>query len=124
MRTAPMKPKLKPDVYWVPAGDTLAFIHPGDPLTVRGRSALPLMDRLAPYLDGTVDLDELVGGLPEAKRDMVMTLVTALSDAGLIKDAQHDDPHPLTAAELERYAAEIEYIDHHVSSAGRRFHSF
>lgn len=119
-----MKPKLKPDVYWVPQDDTLAFIHPGSPLTIRGRSALPLMDRLAPYLDGTVDLDDLVGGLPEAKRDMVMTLVTALSEAGLVKDAQDDEPHPLTAAELERYAAEIEYIDHHLSSAGRRFHTF
>ncbi|GIH05369.1 hypothetical protein Rhe02_34360 [Rhizocola hellebori] len=119
-----MKPKLKPDVYWVPQGDALAFIHPGDPLTVRGRSALPLMDRLAPYLDGSIELDELVGGLPEGKRDMVLTMVTALHDAGLVKDVQDDDPNPLSAAEMARYGAEIAYIDHHLSSAARRFHDF
>lgn len=116
-----MKPKLKPDVYWVPRGDSLAFVHTGDLFTVKGRTALPLMDRLAPYLDGNVELDELVGGLPEAKREMVRTLVTALADAGLVKDVQHDEPHQLGPAELDRYAAEIAYIDHHLSSAARRF---
>ena len=116
-----MKPKLKADVYWIPRGDSLAFISAGDLFTVTGRTALPLMDRLAPYLDGSVTLDELTGGLPEAKADMVVTLVTALAGAGLVKDVQADEPHGLTGAELDRYAAEIAYVDHHLASAPRRF---
>jgi putative thiazole-containing bacteriocin maturation protein len=116
-----MKPKLKADVYWIPRGESLAFIHSGDMFTVTGRTALPLMDRLAPYLDGSVTLDELTDSLPEGKKDMVVALVTALVGAGLVKDVQDDEPHELTPAELDRYAAEIAYVDHHLASAARRF---
>jgi hypothetical protein len=119
-----MRPKLKPDVYWVPNPEGIAFIHPSSFLTVKGGTALALMDKLAPYLDGTTALDELVADLPDGKKEMVVTLVTALDQAGLVKDVTHDEPHGLSAAELDTYSAEIAYIDYYLDSAARRFERY
>ncbi|MEV8632413.1 hypothetical protein AB0395_12225 [Streptosporangium sp. NPDC051023] len=119
-----MRPKLKPDVFWVPSENAVSFVHSGDLFSVSGKSAMPLMDRLAPYLDGQTELDDLVAGLPPEKAEMVTTLVRALADAGLVKDAVTDEPHDLDEDELERYAAEIAYIDHFHSSAARRFQTY
>lgn len=116
-----MKPKLKPDVYWVPTPDGAVFVHSAGNLPVRGRSALPLMDRLAAHLDGSATLDELVTGLSEVQRDAVTTLVTALHGAGLVKDADLDAAHDLDDDVLATYAAELAYVDYFTHSAGRRF---
>jgi len=126
MQTVPaaLRPKLKPDVYWVPHPEGAVFVHPTTHLTVRGNSALPLMDRLAPYLTGEVTLGELVADLSEGKREMVTTLVGSLLSAGLIKDVSGDEPHGLTDEELRLYAAEISYIDYYVGSAARRFETY
>lgn len=119
-----MKPKLKPDVYWVPNAEGVVFIHPSRYLHVKGRTVLPLMDRLAPHLDGSVSLEELVSELPQEKKDMVTTLVTALHEASLVKDAQDDRAHDLGEEELAAYAAEIAYIDYFADSAGWRFQRY
>jgi len=119
-----MRPKLKPDVYWVPHPDGLTFLHPNGYLNIKGGSALALMDRLAPYLDGRVTLDELVSDLPEGKKEMVTTLVTALHGAGFVKDTTGDRPHQLTNHELAIYAAEIAYIDYYLDSAAWRFQRY
>lgn len=119
-----MHPKLKPDAYWVPNPDGVTFVHVSGYLNVKGRSALALMNRLAPYLDGSNDLDTLVAGLEGGKREMVTTLVSALTDAGLIKDASGDAAHTLTTAEVEIYAAEIAYIDYFQDSAAARFERY
>ncbi|MEJ3653461.1 hypothetical protein WEH80_10795 [Actinomycetes bacterium KLBMP 9759] len=119
-----MHPKLKPDAYWVPHADGVTFVHVSGYLNVNGRSAMPLMNRLAPYLDGSNSLDDLVDGLDDGKRTMVTTLVNALAEAGLLKDVTDDRPHGLTPAELERYSGEIAYIDYYLDSAAARFERY
>ena len=119
-----MHPKLKPDAYWVPHPEGVTFVHVSGYLNVNGRSAMPLMDRLAPYLDGSNSLDELVDGLDDGKRTMVTTLVAALADAGLLKDVTDDLPHGLTPAELDRYSGEIAYVDYYLDSAPARFERY
>ncbi|MDF5756350.1 hypothetical protein [Spongiactinospora sp. TRM90649] len=119
-----MRPKLKPDVFWVPSQDGVAFVHAGGYLNISGKSAHALTDRLAPYLDGTTPLDDLVDGLPEGKRTMVTTLVTALAKAGMVKDTSKDEPHSLDDSLLTTYAAEIAYIDYYLPSAARRFQRY
>ncbi|MEV5409926.1 hypothetical protein AB0K60_13950 [Thermopolyspora sp. NPDC052614] len=119
-----IRPKLKPDVFWVPHPEGAVFVHPTNHLTIRGANALALMDRLAPHLDGSATLRELVSGLSQGKREMVTTLVGSLLSAGLLKDVSGDDPHGLSDAELELYAAEIAYIDYYLDSAARRFEGY
>jgi hypothetical protein len=119
-----MRPKLKPDVYWVPSNDGVAFVHAGGSMQIRGRSALALMDRLAPHLDGSMSLDDLLAGLPEGKQEMVGVLVRALRGAGMVKDSGLDRPHDLTDDELAAYDAEISYVDYYLDSAARRFQTY
>ncbi|MFF7409134.1 hypothetical protein [Streptomyces lydicus] len=119
-----MRPRLKSDVLYVPTGDGVHVFGAGVDLALRGRSAYQWLDRLAPHLDGSVELDELVGRLPNDKRQVVHTLVGQLRAAGCLVDAGEDLPHGLTRRELETYASEIAFIEYHADSAARRFETY
>ncbi|MFF8786108.1 hypothetical protein [Streptomyces sp. NPDC015125] len=119
-----MRPRLKSDVLYVPTPDGVHVFGAGADLALRGRSAYQWLDRLAPYLDGSVELDDLVGRLPEDKRQVVHALVGQLHAAGCLIDARADLPHRLTRRELETYASEIAFIEYHGDSAARRFETY
>ncbi|MEJ8654556.1 hypothetical protein WKI65_42630 [Streptomyces sp. MS1.AVA.3] len=119
-----MRPRLKSDVLYVPTADGVHIFGAGADLALRGRSAYQWLDRLAPHLDGSTELDDLVGRLPDDKRQVVHTLVGQLHAAGCLIDAGEDLPHRLTERELETYASEIAFIDYHGDSAARRFETY
>ncbi|MEV7780091.1 hypothetical protein [Kitasatospora sp. NPDC088351] len=119
-----MRPKLKSDVLYVPTSDGVHVFGAGADIALNGRSAYQWLDRLAPHLNGSTELDDLVRGLPEEKRGVVDTLVRRLHEAGCLVDAAEDLPHGLTARELETYAAEIAFVEYHRDSAARRFESY
>ncbi|MGW9080659.1 hypothetical protein [Streptomyces kronopolitis] len=119
-----MRPRLKSDVLYVPTGDGVHVFGAGVDLALRGRSAYQWLDRLAPHLDGSVELDALLGRLPDDKRQAVHALVGQLRAAGCLVDAGEDLPHGLTRQELETYASEIAFLDYHGDSAARRFETY
>ncbi|MGW7573370.1 hypothetical protein [Streptomyces sp. NPDC054765] len=119
-----MRPRLKSDVLYVPTGDGVHVFGAGADLALRGRSAYRWLDRLAPHLDGSVELDDLVGRLPDDKRQVVHALVGQLHAAGCLVDAREDLPHRLTQRELETYASEIAFLEYHGDSAARRFETY
>ncbi|MEU5208790.1 hypothetical protein [Streptomyces sp. NPDC020742] len=115
---------MKSDVLYVPTGDGVHVFGAGVDLALRGRSAYQWLDRLAPHLDGSVELDALVGRLPQDKRQVVHALVDQLHAAGCLVDAGQDLPHGLTPRELAAYASEIAFIEYHGDSAARRFETY
>lgn len=119
-----MRPRLKSDVLYVPTGDGVHVFGAGVDLALRGRSAYQWLDRLAPHLDGSVELDDLLGRLPNDKRQVVHALVGQLRSAGCLVDAGVDLPHGLTRRELETYASEIAFLEYHGDSAARRFETY
>ncbi|MGK4585826.1 hypothetical protein [Kitasatospora sp. HPMI-4] len=119
-----MRPKLKSDVLYVPTGDGVHVFGAGADVALRGRSAYQWLDRIAPYLDGSREFEDLVRDLPDDKRTVVDTLVRRLHAAGCVVDATEDLPHGLSARELETYAAEIAFVEYHRDSAARRFESW
>ncbi|WP_433854536.1 hypothetical protein [Streptomyces kronopolitis] len=119
-----MRPRLKSDVLYVPTGDGVHVFGAGVDLALRGRSAYQWLDRLAPHLDGSVELDALLGRLPDDKRQAVRALVGQLRAAGCLIDAGEDLPHGLTPRELEIYASEIAFLEYHGDSAARRFETY
>ncbi|WP_309505898.1 hypothetical protein [Streptomyces pyxinae] len=119
-----MRPKLKSDVLYVPTGDGVHVFGAGADVALRGRAAYQWLDRLAPHLDGSVELAALVRGLPDDKRELVGALVGRLRDAGCLVDAAEDLPHGLTGRELELYDQEIAFIEYYGPSAARRFEEY
>lgn len=116
-----MRPKLRPDVYYVPTRDGAFIIDSARSVTLRGGSIYDWVERLAPSLDGTATLDELTSGLRPAHRKMVGDLVSLLESNGFVRDVGDDRPHGLTDEELERYQAEIAYVDFRCDSGPARF---
>ncbi|MBZ4323630.1 hypothetical protein [Streptomyces huiliensis] len=119
-----MLPKLKSDVLFVPTPDGAHVFGAGADVALRGPAAYRLLDRLAPHLDGSTELDALVRGLPDGTRTAVERLVRRLETAGCLVDAAADLPHDLSARELDTYAAEIAFVEYHASSAARRFQTY
>ncbi|MBR8740359.1 hypothetical protein [Nocardiopsis sp. MG754419] len=116
-----MRPKLRPDVYYVPTADGAFIIDSARSVTLRGGSIYNWVERLAPRLDGSVLLDDLTTGLQPAHEKMVRDLVTLLERNGFVRDVGDDLPHGLTEAEIERYQAEIAYVDFRCDSGLSRF---
>nr|AID54691.1 thiazole synthase [Streptomyces sp. NRRL WC-3908] len=119
-----MRPKLKPDVLYVPTADGVHLFGAGANLELRGGAIYQWVDRLAPHLNGTVTLDNLLRGLPDDKRAVVAALLERLEDGGCLTDAEADEPHGLTDRELATYAPEIAFVEYYRGSAARRFETY
>ncbi len=119
-----MRPKLKSDVLYVPTSEGVHVFGAGADLALHGRGAYEWLNRLAPHLDGSRPLEELVRGLPRDKRAAVERLVGRLRQAGCLLDAEEDLPHGLTPWEQEAYAQEIALVEYYRSSAAHRFERY
>ncbi|MER5363133.1 hypothetical protein [Streptomyces sp. NPDC002785] len=108
----------------MPTVDGVHVFGAGADLALRGRSAYRWLDRVAPHLDGTVELDDLVVGLPGEKGEAVRALVRQLHAAGCLVDAGADLPHGLTSRECSTYASEIAFVEYHGDSAVHRFETY
>jgi putative thiazole-containing bacteriocin maturation protein len=91
---------------------------------IKGQQIAQWLDRLAPYLDGSNTIDELVTSLSADKQQMVRTLIAFLARNGYVKDATKDEPHSLSADEQRVYEPEISYIDYFADSAAHRFQRY
>lgn len=121
-----MRPKFRTGVFFAPAedGDGALLTHGSNVTLLRGPTTYAWLQRLVPYLNGSTTLAALTASLSPPKKDMVQRLVAALRDAELVRDAGADDPHSLTAAELETYAPEVAFIEAFRDSGPHRFQRF
>jgi hypothetical protein len=116
-----MRPKLRPDVYYVPTPDGAFIIDSVRSVNLRGGSIYQWVELLAPSLDGSAQLDDLVCGLSPAHQKMARDLVALLERNGFVRDVGDDLPHTLTEAALTRYQAEIAYVEFRCESGTARF---
>ncbi|WP_157878965.1 hypothetical protein [Streptomyces sp. CT34] len=116
-----MRPRLRDDVRYVQSPDGVFLQGDGGRCIIKGQNAYEWLSRLAPYLTGEHELEDLVGGLQPDKRGVVEELVRTLSEHRLLVDARQDEPHSLNAEEQQTYAAEIAFIRYATDSAERRF---
>jgi len=93
-------------------------------LVLTGQSVYAWVERLVPYLDGRRSLAQLTTDLPAGKKAMVEEILAALLARGLIRDVDQDVAHDLADWELDRYAAEIAYVESFRDSAAARFQRF
>lgn len=117
-------PRLNSDVYFVPTDDGVCFMTNRGMELFKGASIYVWIERLAPHLDGSRTLAELVTGLPDDKRAMVENVVSALLAKGLAKDVAAERPDTLNPWERQRYGAQIAYLEHFVDSPAWAFQRY
>lgn len=122
--TTQLRPKLKQDSIFLPSNDGVLFRNGGNVFFLKGASVYRWVSSLAPHLDGEHTLEELCHSLDPGRREMVTRLVHTLWQKGIVKDHIPEDPATLPAAVRERFAPQIELIDHYVDRPVARFKDF
>lgn len=84
-RRASRRLLLRDDAYWAPTPDGCHVITHDGTVGIAGAGVSDWLDRLAPALDGTRSLNDLVAGLAPARRQFVTCLVDALTGRDLIR---------------------------------------
>ncbi|MFC8451022.1 TOMM precursor leader peptide-binding protein [Kitasatospora sp. NPDC057223] len=123
---ADTRPRIRRDVLFsrTPTGVLFHNAHGGFNLTTK--EAYRFASLIVPHLNGRHRVAEICQGLGEPQRRMVGDLVHALYQRGFARDAGPEQtpevaPDPQVA---ERFAAQIDYIDHYVGDAAGRFGRF
>ncbi|WP_274917857.1 hypothetical protein [Streptomyces sp. WZ-12] len=122
--TGAVRPRLRGDVYFAAMPDGAFVRSTRGSLFLKGASVHRLLTALAPALTGAATLDELLAAVPDPQRPPVRQLVGTLLERGFVRDTGSDRPHTLGAAEAERYAGPVQFIDYFTDSAERRFQDF
>ncbi|MET7606046.1 hypothetical protein ABZS96_26750 [Streptomyces avermitilis] len=123
---AAMYPRMRTGTFFTPTteGDGVLLTHGSEVVTFQGTSTYAWLERLSPHLTGRHSVQELTASLPEPKRQMIERLIGALHEAGFVRDVGLDEPHSLSARELESYASEIAFIEAFRDSPTLRFQRF
>jgi putative thiazole-containing bacteriocin maturation protein len=122
--TTEFRPKLKQDSIFLPNNDGVLFRNGGNVFFLKGASIYRWVSSLAPHLTGEHTLEELCRSLDPGRREMVVRLVHTLLEKGIVKDHVVEDLTTLPVAVRERFAPQIELIDHYAASPITRFKAF
>jgi putative thiazole-containing bacteriocin maturation protein len=115
---------LKSDTFYIPVEDGVYLRNNEKSFVLKGKTVASWMERLAPLLNGSYDLEDLCQRVPVEKRPMIEKLVGILAEHGYVKDTALDQPHTLTDDIQQTYGPAIAYIDYHLDSGAYRFQQF
>jgi putative thiazole-containing bacteriocin maturation protein len=82
------------------------------------------LQKLIPMLDGNRSMEQITDGLPDPYKEQVFKIAEVLYQNGFVRDTSQDLPHQLPPALLEKYASQIEFIDHLSHSGAHRFQNY
>ncbi len=119
-----MKPRLLPDVRFLPSEAGLSVRGPGHEAALQAPGLYPWFERVCPFLDGEHSVVDLVEKLSPMAAQRVLGLVEFLLREGFARDAQYDVPHTLSPATRSLHASVIEYLAREADSPERRFQSY
>ena len=119
-----MKPRLLPDVRFLPSEAGLSVRGPGHEAALHAPGLYPWFERVCPFLDGEHSVVDLVEKLSPMAAQRVLGLVEFLLREGFARDAQYDVPHTLSPATRSLHASVIEYLAREADSPERRFQSY
>ena len=119
-----MKPRLLPDIHFLPTEDGLSVRAPGHEAALHAPGLYPWFERVSPFLDGEHSVVDLVEKLSPPAAQRVLGLVEFLLREGFARDAEFDLPHTLSPAVRSLHAGMIEYLARLADSPERRFQSY
>lgn len=112
---------LRPDVFYAESSYGVQLLGHDGPLALVGPSAWPLLEKVAPYLDGQHSLRDLTGGLPAERRAQVERLISALSEHGAVRELSGSTP-PEPATGPFRY--EVDYLNYFREEGSEAFTAY
>ncbi|MFE9419852.1 TOMM precursor leader peptide-binding protein [Streptomyces griseofuscus] len=122
---AQSRPRIRRDVLYTQTPDGVLFHNAHGGFNVRTRNAYRFATLIVPHFDGERRVEELCAGLGDKQRDMVVQLVRALYARGFARDAGPKPPGDLLAPQVsERFAHQLDYLDHYADDAAARFARF
>jgi putative thiazole-containing bacteriocin maturation protein len=124
MFTQSTRPQLKADTHFAPLSEGVYLRRNNSRLILKGKSLYPLLEHLAPYLNGRVTLEEITAGLDTDRQRMVTRLLEKLFDRDFLHDASQSQPSALAAADLAAYAPDLTFIESFQPSAPQHFARF
>jgi hypothetical protein len=117
-----MRPLLRQDTYFAPVRAGAYWLTHTGPVMVTGEHVAEWVQRLAPFLDGSQSLADLLAGLPPDRAEFVDRLVRTMAESGVVRDAPQIAP-PATRT-LMPFAGEVDFIGYFADSAVARFERY
>lgn len=120
-----MRLKVKGDTFFLPDPDgNVYFRNNVGSFRMEGRTIDKWIEKLIPMFNGEYTLEDLTDGLPDEYQDRVYEIAESLYQNGFVRDVSQDDPHQLPDEILNKYAAQIEFLDNIGGSGAYRFQSY
>ncbi|MFH8337200.1 TOMM precursor leader peptide-binding protein [Streptomyces sp. AM6-12] len=122
---AQSRPRIRRDVLYTRTPDGVLFHNAHGGFNLRTRNAYRFATLIVPHFDGERRVEELCAGLGDRQRDMVVQLVRALYARGFARDAGPKPPADALPPQVgERFAHQLDYLDHYADDATGRFARF
>ncbi|MED1864339.1 bacteriocin maturation protein [Fictibacillus nanhaiensis] len=93
-------------------------------IQMEGNTIEQWLEKLMPMLDGSRSMEAITDGLPDPYKEQVFKIAEVLYTNGFVRDTSQDLPHQLPTSILEKYASQIEFIDHLSHSGAHRFQNY
>ncbi len=120
-----MRLKVKADTFFLPDVDgAVYFRNNAASFRMHGTSVLAWIEKLLPAFDGSNTLESLTEGLPTPYRDRIYEIAGVLYDNGFLRDVSTDENHQLTDGVMERFSAQIAFVDNIIGSGAARFQTY
>ncbi|WP_248926020.1 putative thiazole-containing bacteriocin maturation protein [Paenibacillus hamazuiensis] len=123
--TPSARPKVKVDTFFLPVpNDGVYFRNNLGTFRMEGEMIDRWIEKLIPMFNGEHTLADLTNGLPNPHRDRVYEIAEVLHQKGFIRDASQERSHQLTDAVVDKFAAQIAFLDSFGDSGAYRFQGY
>lgn len=123
--TPDMRPKVKGDMFFLPIpNEGVYFRNNVGTFRMEGEMIDKWIEKLIPMFNGEYTLADLTDELSAPYRDRVYEIAEVLHQKGFVRDLSQDRPHQLTDEILQKYAAQIAFLDSFGDSGAYRFQSY
>ncbi|UKS24548.1 putative thiazole-containing bacteriocin maturation protein [Paenibacillus sp. HWE-109] len=120
-----MRLKMKRDTFFLPdPNGSVYFRNNVSSFRMEGAGIDRWIEKLIPIFNGEHRLKDLTDGLPDQHRKQVYGIAEMLYRNGFVRDTSQDTPHLLSEEILQKYASQIEFLDHFGNSGAYRFQSY
>lgn len=123
--TPSMRLKVNRDTFYLPdTNKGMYFRNNLSSFRMEGNAIVQWIEMLLPMFNGEHTLKDLTAGLSVPYQKRVMDIAEVLFKNGFVRDVSQDLPHQLADQVLEKYASQIEFLDHLGGSGAYRYQTY